>query len=43
MIDTLHVALLTLAYYYYTVTNFGDYFALERDVWLVVPRVLLSS
>ncbi|EPS94584.1 hypothetical protein FOMPIDRAFT_58317 [Fomitopsis schrenkii] len=32
-LDTLHVALICAAYYHYTVTNYGDYIALNRVTW----------
>ncbi|KAH9918455.1 uncharacterized protein B0H18DRAFT_668496 [Fomitopsis serialis] len=31
--DTLHVALLAITYYYYTVTHFGDFGRLQGDTW----------
>ncbi|KAH9929457.1 uncharacterized protein B0H18DRAFT_1117486 [Fomitopsis serialis] len=37
-LDTLHVALISTAYYYYTVTNFGDYVALQRVTWSIADK-----
>ncbi|KAH9918465.1 uncharacterized protein B0H18DRAFT_937814 [Fomitopsis serialis] len=39
VVDTFHVILLTISYYHYTVTNFGDYIALENDVWSLSVQV----
>lgn len=35
-IDSLHVALLATTYYYYTVTNYGNYSALVQVTWYVM-------
>ena len=32
-LDTFHVALLATTYYYYSVTHFGDFEALQADTW----------
>ncbi|OSX58615.1 hypothetical protein POSPLADRAFT_1153190 [Postia placenta MAD-698-R-SB12] len=39
LIDSLHVALLVTAYYWYTVTNFGDYTVLAADTCFFAMRV----
>ena len=33
ILDSLHVALISTTYYYYTVTNYGDYYMPERVTW----------
>ncbi|KAH9834503.1 uncharacterized protein C8Q71DRAFT_145094 [Rhodofomes roseus] len=37
--DSFHAVLLAMAYYHYTVTNFGDYVALQKDYWSLSVQV----
>lgn len=43
LIDSLHVALLVTAYYWYTVTNFGDYTVLAADTWSLAVSVTIGE
>ncbi|KZT68550.1 hypothetical protein DAEQUDRAFT_320166 [Daedalea quercina L-15889] len=40
--DSLHVALLMLIHYHYTVVSFGDKAALESTFWPLLAQVLLG-
>ncbi|KZT66783.1 hypothetical protein DAEQUDRAFT_440676 [Daedalea quercina L-15889] len=42
-LDSLHVALISTSYYYYTVTNYGDYITLERITWSLVVQISVGS
>ncbi|KZT64979.1 hypothetical protein DAEQUDRAFT_769219 [Daedalea quercina L-15889] len=44
-VDSFHVALIATAYYYYTVTNYGDYFALqvEQVPWSMAVQVPVGT
>jgi hypothetical protein len=35
LLDTLHLMFVTHAVYWFTITNFGDFLALEKAVWCV--------
>ena len=39
VLDTTHASLLAVCYYYYSVTHFADYGALERPHWSVLSLV----
>ncbi|KZV70188.1 hypothetical protein PENSPDRAFT_453728 [Peniophora sp. CONT] len=39
VLDTAHATLLGVCYYYYSVTHFGDYDALERPHWSLLVQV----
>ncbi|KAE9410648.1 hypothetical protein BT96DRAFT_871622 [Gymnopus androsaceus JB14] len=43
VVDTLHVALLAIFYYGYTVTNFGDYEFLAKVYWPLTIQVLIGD
>ncbi|KAH9929424.1 uncharacterized protein B0H18DRAFT_1117458 [Fomitopsis serialis] len=42
-LDTLHVALISTAYYHYTVTNFGDSSALKRVTWSLAVQITFGG
>ncbi|KAH9929431.1 uncharacterized protein B0H18DRAFT_1103459 [Fomitopsis serialis] len=39
VLDTLHVALISTAYYHYTVTNYGDYEILDTVTWSIAVQI----
>ncbi|KAJ7453611.1 hypothetical protein B0H11DRAFT_2070476 [Mycena galericulata] len=42
-LDTLHVMLLGIFYYHYTVTNFGDYIQLQDSTWSLLAQVVVED
>ncbi|KAH9834485.1 uncharacterized protein C8Q71DRAFT_859479 [Rhodofomes roseus] len=42
-LDSLHLALISSAYYHYTVTNYGDYLALEQVTWTIVVQISIGG
>ncbi|KAH9936923.1 hypothetical protein B0H21DRAFT_758526 [Amylocystis lapponica] len=43
IIDSCHTAFLSVAYYHYTVTNFGDYNVLAATTWSLLWQVILGA
>ncbi|KAH9918463.1 uncharacterized protein B0H18DRAFT_210339 [Fomitopsis serialis] len=43
VVDTLHVLLLVISYYHYTVTYFGDIFALAYGYWTLLAEVAVGG
>ncbi|KAF8517027.1 hypothetical protein BU17DRAFT_67145 [Hysterangium stoloniferum] len=43
LLDTFHIALITHMIYVYLVTDFGDYVALQKNIWSINLHVLVTS
>jgi len=43
LLETFHVALLATAFYWYTVTNFGDLSVLQNNTWSLLVEVVIGD